>query len=76
LPEKEEYHAITASPVITGQYLPPVVKKGTGRKPQSGTRGRFHTGKGSKYHHDCILVTNNEKEFSRVDGLKIENWLN
>lgn len=22
----------------------------------------------------CILVTNNEKEFSRVDGLKIENW--
>lgn len=21
-----------------------------------------------------ILVTNNEKEFSRVDGLKIENW--
>ena len=25
---------------------------------------------------DCILVTNNEKEFSRVDGLKIENWVN
>ena len=25
---------------------------------------------------DCILVTNNEKEFSRVDGLKIENWAN
>jgi tRNA(fMet)-specific endonuclease VapC len=24
--------------------------------------------------HDYILVTNNEKEFSRVDGLKIENW--
>ena len=24
--------------------------------------------------HDCILVTNNEEEFSRVDGLKIENW--
>lgn len=23
---------------------------------------------------DCILVTNNEKEFSRVDGLKVENW--
>ena len=23
---------------------------------------------------DCILVTNNEKEFSRVPGLKIENW--
>jgi tRNA(fMet)-specific endonuclease VapC len=23
---------------------------------------------------DLILVTNNEKEFSRVDGLKIENW--
>jgi tRNA(fMet)-specific endonuclease VapC len=23
---------------------------------------------------DCILVTNNEREFSRVDGLKIENW--
>lgn len=23
---------------------------------------------------DSILVTNNEKEFSRVDGLKIENW--
>jgi tRNA(fMet)-specific endonuclease VapC len=25
---------------------------------------------------DCILVTNNEKGFSRVDGLKIENWAN
>jgi tRNA(fMet)-specific endonuclease VapC len=24
---------------------------------------------------DLILVTNNEKEFSRVDGLKIENWV-
>jgi len=22
-----------------------------------------------------ILVTNNEKEFNRVDGLRIENWL-
>jgi tRNA(fMet)-specific endonuclease VapC len=26
--------------------------------------------------HDYILVTNNEKEFRRVDGLKIENWVN
>lgn len=25
---------------------------------------------------DKILVTNNEKEFERVDGLKIENWVN
>ena len=24
---------------------------------------------------DWILVTNNEKEFKRVDGLKIENWV-
>ena len=24
----------------------------------------------------CILVTNNEKEFIRVPGLKIENWTN
>jgi tRNA(fMet)-specific endonuclease VapC len=24
---------------------------------------------------DLILVTNNEKEFRRVDGLKIENWV-
>ncbi len=24
---------------------------------------------------DWILVTNNEREFSRVDGLKIENWV-
>lgn len=24
---------------------------------------------------DVFLVTNNEKEFSRVPGLKIENWL-
>jgi tRNA(fMet)-specific endonuclease VapC len=24
---------------------------------------------------DAILVTNNENEFSRVPGLKIENWL-
>lgn len=23
---------------------------------------------------NCILVTNNEKGFKRVDGLKIENW--
>ena len=26
--------------------------------------------------NDYILVTNNEKEFRRVDGLKIENWVN
>ena len=25
--------------------------------------------------HNLILVTNNEKEFSRVPNLKIENWL-
>jgi len=24
---------------------------------------------------DCILVTDNEREFARVDGLKIESWL-
>lgn len=24
---------------------------------------------------DCTLITNNEREFSRVQGLKIENWL-
>jgi len=24
---------------------------------------------------DLILVSNNEKEFKRVDGLKIENWI-
>jgi tRNA(fMet)-specific endonuclease VapC len=24
---------------------------------------------------DCILVTDNEREFGRVAGLKIENWL-
>lgn len=24
---------------------------------------------------DWILVSNNEKEFGRVDGLKIENWI-
>lgn len=24
---------------------------------------------------DCILVTDNEREFSRVEGLTIENWL-
>lgn len=23
---------------------------------------------------DCILVTNNEREFLRVDGLNVENW--
>lgn len=23
---------------------------------------------------DCVLVTNNEKEFNRVQGLRIENW--
>jgi tRNA(fMet)-specific endonuclease VapC len=23
---------------------------------------------------DCTLVTNNENEFSRVEGLKTENW--
>ena len=25
--------------------------------------------------HNAILVTNNEKHFLRVEGLKIENWL-
>lgn len=24
---------------------------------------------------DMVLVTNNEREFRRVDGLKVENWL-
>jgi tRNA(fMet)-specific endonuclease VapC len=24
---------------------------------------------------DLILVTNNEKEFGRVEGLKVENWV-
>ncbi len=24
---------------------------------------------------DCILVSNNEKEFKRVNGLRIENWI-
>lgn len=24
---------------------------------------------------DCILVTDNEREFSRVHGLRVENWL-
>ena len=24
---------------------------------------------------DCILVTDNVREFSRIDGLTIENWL-
>ena len=23
----------------------------------------------------CVIVTNNEKEFSRVSGLKVENWV-
>ena len=25
--------------------------------------------------NNLILVTNNEKEFSRINGLKIENWI-
>ena len=25
-------------------------------------------------HHDMILVTNNEKHMSRIEGIKIENW--
>jgi len=24
---------------------------------------------------DCILVTNDQREFNRVDGLKLENWV-
>ena len=24
----------------------------------------------------CVLVTNNEREFSRIDGLRVENWVN
>jgi len=24
---------------------------------------------------DCILVTNNTREFERIDGLSVENWL-
>lgn len=24
---------------------------------------------------DCILITDNEREFSRVPGLRVENWL-
>jgi tRNA(fMet)-specific endonuclease VapC len=26
-------------------------------------------------YHNGILVTNNEKEFNRIKGLKIENWI-
>lgn len=26
--------------------------------------------------YDLTLVTNNEKEFKRIDGLKLENWVN
>jgi len=25
---------------------------------------------------DCILVTNNEKEFNRIPNLKVQNWVN
>jgi tRNA(fMet)-specific endonuclease VapC len=25
--------------------------------------------------HDHTLVTDNDKEFSRIDGLRVENWL-
>lgn len=25
---------------------------------------------------DLVLVTNNEKEFKRISGLKVENWIN
>lgn len=25
--------------------------------------------------HDAVLVTNNEEHFSRIEGLRIENWL-
>lgn len=24
--------------------------------------------------HNLILITNNERHFKRIDGLKIENW--
>jgi len=24
---------------------------------------------------DVVLVTNNTKEFERIDGLKLENWV-
>ena len=24
--------------------------------------------------HNLIIVTNNEKHFGRIDGLKMENW--
>ena len=24
---------------------------------------------------NCILVTNNEREFNRVNGLQVENWV-
>lgn len=25
--------------------------------------------------NDCILVTNNMKHFERIDGIKLENWM-
>ncbi len=28
------------------------------------------------FSRDCILVTNNEREFGRIGDLKIENWVN
>lgn len=29
---------------------------------------------GTALHHQLILITSNLKEFSRLDGLKLENW--
>ena len=29
---------------------------------------------GTALHHQLILISSNLKEFSRVDGLKLENW--
>jgi tRNA(fMet)-specific endonuclease VapC len=26
-------------------------------------------------HMNCVLVTNNTKEFKRVKGLRVENWV-
>lgn len=29
----------------------------------------------SRTSNNCILVTNNEKHYKRINSLKIENWL-
>jgi tRNA(fMet)-specific endonuclease VapC len=58
-----------AESIATGELRALLAQKGTPIGPYD-TQIAAHA-----LSHGCTLVTNNEREFRRVPGLKVENWI-